>query len=46
MVRVGEELITARLPRQHRLAMEDKVTFRVDPDQLHVFDPESGLACA
>jgi multiple sugar transport system ATP-binding protein len=44
MVRVGEELITAKLPRQHRLAREDKVTFHTEPGQLHVFDPDSGLA--
>jgi multiple sugar transport system ATP-binding protein len=44
MVRVGDELITARLARQHRLAREDKVTFRVEPGQMHVFDPESGQA--
>jgi multiple sugar transport system ATP-binding protein len=45
MVNVGDDVITAKLPREHRLQRDEKVTFTVDTAHLHVFDPESGLAC-
>jgi multiple sugar transport system ATP-binding protein len=44
VVNVNEEMITARLPRQHRFEPDEKVVFAVDPKNLHVFDPESGDA--
>jgi ABC-type sugar transport system ATPase subunit len=44
VVDVGEEMITARLPRQQRFERDEKVVFAVDPASLHVFDPESGAA--
>jgi ABC-type sugar transport system ATPase subunit len=44
VVNVGEEMITARLPRQQRFERDEKVVFAVDPANLHVFDPESGVA--
>jgi multiple sugar transport system ATP-binding protein len=44
VIRVGEELITAKLAREHRFPLGDKVVFTVDPGRLHLFDPASGRA--
>jgi len=43
-VNVGDEVITAKLPREHRLQRDEKVAFTFDPAHLHVFDAESGRA--
>ncbi len=44
VIKVGEDLITAKLPREHRFALGDKAVFTVDPSRLHLFDPASGHA--
>ncbi len=44
VVNVGEDIITAKLAREHKMARDEKVAFTVDPANLHVFDPDSGIA--
>jgi ABC-type sugar transport system ATPase subunit len=44
VVNVADETITAKLARHYRFDHDDKVVFAVDPVNLHVFDPESGIA--
>jgi multiple sugar transport system ATP-binding protein len=44
VMRVSEELITAKLTRDHRFALGEKVTFTAEPRRLHLFDPATGRA--
>lgn len=45
IVDVDGDTVTARLPRQERIRVDDKVAFAVDVSQIHVFEPASGRAC-
>jgi multiple sugar transport system ATP-binding protein len=44
VIRVGEELITAKLARDHRFSLDEKVVFTADPGRLHLFDHATGRA--
>jgi ABC-type sugar transport system ATPase subunit len=44
LVRVSGDLVTAKLPREHRFRRDERVRFSVPADRLYLFDPESGLA--
>jgi hypothetical protein len=44
VIRVGEALVTAKLTREHRFALGDKVIFTVDPCRPQLFDPATGHA--
>jgi multiple sugar transport system ATP-binding protein len=41
---VGDETVTAKLPREHRFHHSEKVTLSVDPARVHLFDPGTGKA--
>jgi multiple sugar transport system ATP-binding protein len=40
----GVETVIAKLPRERRFALAEKVTLTVDPARIHLFDPDSGQA--
>ena len=41
-LRVGESLVKATVPSQMPTVLDAAVTFRIDPDKAHFFDPGSG----
>jgi multiple sugar transport system ATP-binding protein len=45
LVRVGQELVTVKLPREQRVHASDAVRLAADPARLHLFDVETGVAC-
>jgi multiple sugar transport system ATP-binding protein len=44
LVRAGEDLVTVKLAREHRLRAGDAVRLAADPERLHLFDVETGVA--
>jgi multiple sugar transport system ATP-binding protein len=44
VVDVGGELITARVSRDHHVQVDERVTLATDGAQVHLFDPETGVA--
>jgi multiple sugar transport system ATP-binding protein len=44
IVKVGDALVTAKMAREHKIGVGEKIAFTLDPARLHVFDPDSGRA--
>lgn len=44
LVDVGGETLTARMPRERSVVANQKVAFATDPEFLHLFDAETGVA--
>ena len=44
VLNVGDEVITAKLPREYSFARDEKVAFTVDAANVHVFDAGTGVA--
>ena len=44
IVKVGDAMVTAKMAREHKVSVGEKIAFTLDPARLHVFDPDSGQA--
>jgi multiple sugar transport system ATP-binding protein len=44
IVKVGDAMVTAKMAREHKIGIGEKIAFTLDPARLHVFDPDSGRA--
>jgi multiple sugar transport system ATP-binding protein len=44
IVKVGDAIVTAKMAREHKIGVGEKIAFTLDPARLHVFDADSGRA--